>query len=119
MLARMLCRSLSWIGCVGLAAAAAATAREGAAGVDGVVAVGEAGKGVMGVVGTWEEPRRLVVEVEVGVTAVDGLRGERTGSVTDHRAFRGSTSSCRNTPLLPSQHLLPSTRLKVIQDLKN
>lgn len=74
----MLCRSLSWMGCVGLAAAAAA--KEDAAGVDGVVAVGEAAEvamGVMGVVGTCEEPRRLAAEVEVGVTAVDGLRGEK------------------------------------------
>lgn len=74
MVARMLCRSLSWMGCVGLAAAAAAAAV--AAGVEGVVAVGEAAevaRGVMGVVGTWDEPSRLAAEVEVGVTAVDGL----------------------------------------------
>lgn len=73
----MLCRSLSWMGCVGLAAPAA---RELTVGVEGVVAVGEpaeVAEGVMGVVGTWEEPSRLVAEVEVGVTAVDGLRGER------------------------------------------
>lgn len=73
MVARMLCRSLSWMGCVGLAAAAAT---EDTAGVEGVVAVGEAAEvaeGVMGVVGTWEEPSRLAAEVEVGVTAVDGL----------------------------------------------
>lgn len=90
MVARMLCRSLSWMGCVGLAAAAAAAAaaREGTAGVEGVVAVGEVGKGVMGVVGTWEEPRRLAAEVEVGVTAVDGLRGERTGSVLLSHSIR-------------------------------
>lgn len=52
-------------------------AREDTAGVEGVVAVGEAAEvaeGVMGVVGTWEEPSRLVAEVEVGVTAVDGLK---------------------------------------------
>lgn len=70
----MLCRSLSWMGCVGLAAPAA---REDTAGVEGVVAVGEAAEvaeGVMGVVGTWEEPRRGAAEVEVGVTAVDGLK---------------------------------------------
>merc|ERR1719419_2115341 len=73
MVARMLCRSLSWMGCVGFAAPAA---RDVTAGVEGVVAVGEAAEvaeGVMGVVGTWEEPSRLAVEVEVGVTAVDGL----------------------------------------------
>lgn len=55
---------------------AAAAATEDTAGVDGVVAVGEAtevAEGVMGVVGTWEEPSRLAAEVEVGVTAVDGL----------------------------------------------
>lgn len=78
MVARMLCRSLSWMGCVGLAAPAAP--REDTAGVEGVVAVGEAAEvaeGVMGVVGTWEELRRLAAEVEVGVTAVDGLRGDR------------------------------------------
>lgn len=77
MVARMLCRSLSWMGCVGLAAAAAT---EVTAGVEGVVAVGEAAEvaeGVMGVVGTWEEPSRVAVEVEVGVTAVEGLREER------------------------------------------
>lgn len=77
MVARMLCRSLSWMGCVGLAAP---TAREDTAGEEGVVAVGEAAEvaeGVMGVVGTWEEPSRLAAEVEVGVTAVDGLKGER------------------------------------------
>lgn len=76
MVARMLCRSLSWMGCVGLAAPAA---REDTAGVEGVVAVGEAvevAEGVMGVVGTWEEPRRGAAEVEVGVTAVDGLKGK-------------------------------------------
>lgn len=59
---------------------AAPAAREDTAGVEGVVAVGEAAEvaeGVMGVVGTWEEPSRLAVEVEVGVTAVDGLKGER------------------------------------------
>lgn len=74
--ARMLCRSLSCIGCVVLEAPAA---REVAAGVEGVVIVGEAAEvaeGVMGVVGTWDEPRRLTVEVEVGVTAVDGLLTE-------------------------------------------
>lgn len=63
------------MGCVGFAAPAA---REDTAGVVGVVAVGEAAEvaeGVMGVVGTWEEPRRLAAEVEVGVTAVDGLGG--------------------------------------------
>lgn len=73
----MLCRSLSWMGCVGLAAPAA---RVDTAGVEGVVAVGEAAEvaeGVMGVVGTWEEPSRLVAEVEVGVTAVDGLKEDR------------------------------------------
>lgn len=77
MVARMLCRSLSWMGCVGLAAPAA---RVDTAGVEGVVAVGEAAEvaeGVMGVVGTWEEPSRLVAEVEVGVTAVDGLKEDR------------------------------------------
>lgn len=74
MVARMLCRSLSWMGCVGLAAPAA---REDATGVDGVVAVGDAAEvaeGVMGVVGTWEEPGRPAAEVAVGVTAVDGLK---------------------------------------------
>lgn len=90
MVARMLCRSLSWMGCVGLAAPAA---REVTAGDEGVVAVGEAAEvaeGVMGVVGTWEEPSRLAAEVEVGVTAVDGLKGERgknmfcTSHVTGH-----------------------------------
>lgn len=79
MVARMLCRSLSWIGCVGLAAPA--PREDTAAGVEGVVAVGEAAEvaeGVMGVVGTWEEPSRLAAEVEVGVTAVDGLKeGEK------------------------------------------
>ena len=72
----MLCRSLSWMGCVGLAAAPAA--REDTAGVEGVVAVGEAAEvaeGVIGVVGTWVELSRLAAEVDVGVTAVDGLRG--------------------------------------------
>lgn len=76
MVARMLCRSLSWMGCVGLAAPAS---REDTAGVEGVVAVGEAAEvaeGVMGVVGNWEEPRRGAAEVEVGVTAVDGLKGK-------------------------------------------
>lgn len=76
MVARMLCRSLSWMGCVGLAAPAA---REDTVGVEGVVAVGEAAEvaeGVIGVVGTWVELRRLAAEVEVGVTAVDGLKGE-------------------------------------------
>jgi len=82
MVARMLCRSLSWMGCAGLAAPAAT---EETAGVEGVVAVGEASEvaeGVMGVVGTGVESSRLVaeVEVEVGVTAVDGLRGERKRS---------------------------------------
>lgn len=59
---------------------AAPAAREVTAGVEGVVAVGEAAEvaeGVMGVVGTWVEPSRLAVEVEVGVTAVDGLRENR------------------------------------------
>lgn len=76
MVARMLCRSLSWMGCVGLVAPAAT---DDTAGVEGVVAVGEAtvvAEGVMGVVGTWVEPSRLAAEVEVGVTAVDGLRGK-------------------------------------------
>lgn len=79
----MLCRSLSWMGCAGLPAVAGAAA-EDAAGVVGVVAVGEAAEvaeGVMGVVGTWEEPSRLAVEVEVGVTAVDGLGGKKTQTV--------------------------------------
>lgn len=73
MVARMLCRSLSWMGWAGLAAAAA---WEDGAGVEGVVAVGEAvevAEGVMGVVGTCEELTRLAAEVEVGVAAVDGL----------------------------------------------
>lgn len=79
MVARMLCRSLSWMGWVGLADPAA---WEDGAGVDGVVAVGEAVEvaegvmGVMGVVGTCEEVTRLAAEVEVGVAAVDGL-GEK------------------------------------------
>ena len=84
MVARMLCRSLSWMGCVGLAAP---DAREDTAGVEGVVAVGEAAEvaeGVMGVVGTWEEPRRLAAEVEVGVTAVDGLRGDGEKASVNH-----------------------------------
>lgn len=83
MVARMLCRSLSWIGCAGLAAPAAAAAEEGTAGVEGVEAGGEAAEaaeGVMGVVGTWVEPSRLAFEVEVGVTAVDGLRGRKQQS---------------------------------------
>lgn len=73
MVARILCRSLSWMGCVGFTATAPP---EGGAGVEGVLAVGEVAEvaeGVMGVVGTWEEPRRPAAEAEVGVTAVDGL----------------------------------------------
>lgn len=75
----MLCRSRSWMGCVGLAAAA--EVREVTTGVDGVVGEGEAAEvaeGVMGVVGTWAEPSRLAAEVVVvvGVTAVEGLRRE-------------------------------------------
>lgn len=79
MVARMLCRSLSWMGWAGLADPAA---WEDGTGVDGVVAVGEAVEvaegvtGVMGVVGTCEELTRLAAEVEVGVAAVDGL-GEK------------------------------------------
>lgn len=80
MVARMLCRSLSWMGWAGLADPAA---WEDGAGVDGVVAVGEAVEvaegvmGVMGVVGTCEELTRLAAEVEVGVAAVDGLGREK------------------------------------------
>lgn len=59
------------------AAATAAAADDTTTGVEGVLAVGEAAvvaEGVMGVVGTWEEPRRgAEAEVEVGVTAVEGL----------------------------------------------
>ena len=76
MVARMLCRSLSWMGWAGLADAPAC---EDGAGVEGVVAVGEAvevAEGVMGVVGTCEELTRLAAEVEVGVAAVDGLEGK-------------------------------------------
>lgn len=65
------------MGCVGFAGPAAS---EDTTGVEGVVAVGEATvveDGVMGVVGTWDEPSRLVAELEVGVTAVDGLRKEK------------------------------------------
>lgn len=70
MVARILCRSLSWMGWVGLAAPAA---MEGATGMVGE-AMGDAtlvADGVMGVVGTWEEPSRVAAEVEVGVTAGD------------------------------------------------
>lgn len=71
MVARMLCRSLSWMGCVGVTAPAA---REDTAGVVGVVVVGEAAEVGMGVVGAWEEPPRLAVEVGV---AVGGLKETR------------------------------------------
>lgn len=76
----MLCRSRSWMGCVGFAAAAAAV-REVTAGVDGVVGeAAEVAEGVMGVVGTWVELSRLAAEVVVvGVTTVEGLRGEEIG----------------------------------------
>lgn len=73
MVARIFCRSLSWIGWVGLVTAAGAA---GAAGVGGVV-MGEvpvAAEGVVGVVGTWEEPIRVAAEVEEGVAAADWLR---------------------------------------------
>lgn len=84
--ARMLCRSLSWMGCAGLAAPAARVVS--VAGVEGVVAVGEdpeVAEGVMGVVGAWEELSRLAAEVEVGVTAVDGLKEDhRQTLVTDN-----------------------------------
>lgn len=71
--AKMLCRSLSWMGWDGLVAPAE---RAGPAGVLGVGA-GEGATvadGVMGVVGTWEEPRRVGAEVDDGVAAVDWLR---------------------------------------------
>lgn len=70
---------------------AAPAARVDTAGVDGVVAVGEAAEvaeGVMGVVGTWEEPSRLAAEVEVGVTAVEGLRQDRKKSLCQCKIIR-------------------------------
>lgn len=80
----MLCRSLSWMGCAGLAAAPAVREVTVGGGEEEVVGVGvgEAAvvaTGVMGVVGTWEALRRLVAKVEVGVTAVEGLRGRKRG----------------------------------------
>lgn len=86
MVARMLCKSLSCMGCEGLAAP---VPRDGTAGVDGVVAAGEAAEvadGVTGVVGTWEEPSRVAAEVEVGVTAVDGLRERRESKGYEFRS---------------------------------
>ena len=76
----MLCRSLSWMGCVGLAAPAAA--RAGPTGVVGLLSVGEAAEvadGVTGVLGAWAEPSRVAAAAaaaaEAGVTREEGLRG--------------------------------------------
>ena len=84
----MLCRSLSWIGCVGLAAPAAA--RAGPTGVVGLLSVGEAAEvadGVTGVLGAWAEPSRVAAAAaaaaaEAGVTREEGLRGGERGVVS-------------------------------------
>ena len=87
MVARMLCRSLSWMGWVGLPTAAGTRGVWAAAGVVGVTVgeVAEGAAGVTGVVGAWAELILVVPEPEEGVTAADWLReldmGRREGGI--------------------------------------